>query len=877
MDIRRLFQHDHGVRADIDAEIAAHLAMRRDELMAQGMNEADATREARRRFGDLGGARANLVAIDEAARRREWFAEIMQDARFALRLLRRSPVFTVVAVVTMALGVGATGAIFSIVRQVLLAPLDFPHQEQLVRVWPADPTRDVLTGSISVPDLGEWQTGQHAFTDLAGFWYAADQSSIALTGDGLPESLDPAYVTPTFFRTLGVSAEAGRAPRVEEMQESGERVVVLSDGLWRRRFGGDPSVVGRAIALDGTPYVVVGVMPPSMRFPGATRSPDIWLSALYQAQDATPWKQRGVRWLDVVGRLRPGVRLDDARAALGAVQRRLATAYPDDDHGWDAATVRPLMDAIVGDVRPALGVMLGAVAFVLLIAIINVAGLLLARASARTREFAVRAALGGRRSRLARQILTESLVLALIGGIAGLGVARLTLHAVLGLAASELPRVPAEHLDWSVVVLTFAIAIGCGLLFSAIPAVRTTRLLGTRGAAAGGGGQRLRQAFVIAQVAIAMVLVCGAGLMVRSLEQLLATNPGFRSDHALAVRFTIPAYRYRDTADARYFMTVLDRVRAVPGVLSAGSSKVMPLDGGEESWTFQVVGEPTPPKNEEPIAPVFHVSADFFRTMAIPVVAGREFDSRDTLGAPDVVVVNEAFARKYVPGPLDAVPGRQLSISKHPVSIVGVVRDMRQYGLNAAPRASFYIANPQNLRGTVTMIVRTRGEPATMTAAIRDAIWSVDKDQPIGTVTTLDHVMSRSLTRPRLLSTLLDLFGGLGLSLGALGLYGVIAYMVRQRQGEIGIRVALGADTTRVLALVMTRGVLITAIGMAIGLALALLAARGMRAVLYGVTPTDPLTYAAVIAILSIVALVATYIPARGAARADPVAVLRAE
>jgi predicted permease len=865
------------IDGDVEDEIAAHLAMVRDELIAGGMSEADATREAQRRFGDIHRAKADMVALDQSRERREWWAELAQDVRYSLRLMRRSPVFTVVAVLTLALGVGASGAIFSIVRQMLIAPLEFHDASQLVRVWPSDPHRDVASGPISVPDLDDWRTGQQAFAGLAGFWYEAGQISVALTGDGPPESLDPAYVTPTFFQTLGVDAKLGRVPRVSEMQEGGERVVVLNDGLWRRRFGADPGIVGRAIQLNGKPHVVVGVMPPTMRFPGTTHAPDVWLSALYQSQDETPWKLRVVRWLGVVGRLRPGVRLDQARTALTVVQQRLATEYPDADHGWDGVTVRPLLSSIVGDVRPALLVMLGAVGFVLLIAVINVAGLLLARASGRTREFAIRGALGGERPRLARQVLTESLVLALFGAAAGLLVARITLHAFVVLAASELPRVPVERLDWSVVALALTIAIVCGLLFSAIPAIRSTRLIGTRQVTVGAEGQRLRHAFVIAQVAIAVVLVCGAGLMVKSLGLLISTDPGFRPDHALAVRFSIPSYRYGDTTGPRYANAVFDRVRAVPGVVAVGSTKVLPLDGGEESWSFDVAGEPPPPKNERPVVPTFHISADYFRTMDIPVIAGREFTNRDTLGAPDVAVVNEAFVRKYIPGGIDAVPGRQLRIGGGGVTIVGVARDTRQFGLDAAPRPSLYIANAQNMRGTVTMVVRTRGDPAAITAAVREAIWAVDKDQAIGEVTTLDRVVERAVTRPRLLAILLNLFGGLGLLLGALGIYGVVAYTVRQRQAEIGIRIALGADARRVLTMVMARGVLLTGIGMTLGLAAALLAARGMRAVLFEVTPTDPLTYATVLALLAIVALIATYIPARTAARADPVAVLRAE
>ncbi|HZS58464.1 MAG TPA: ABC transporter permease [Gemmatimonadaceae bacterium] len=866
------------IDGDVDAEIASHLDMVRDELIASGMSPEEATREARRRFGDLTRARTAMIALDQSRERREWWAEIGQDVRYAIRLLRRSPVFTVVAVLTLALGVGASGAIFSIVRQVLIAPLEFKHPNELVRLWPANPRRDVNDGALSVPDLEDWRAGQQAFAEMAGFWYAPGRGGVALTGDGPPESLDPAYVTPTFFQTLGADPEVGRLPHPDELQESGERVVVLNDGLWRRRFGADRGIIGRAILLNGEPHVVVGVMPRSMRYPGTTRGPDVWIGALYQKQTDTPWKERDQRWIYAVGRLRPGVSLDQARAALTVVQRRLAATYPDADHGWDAVTARPLMASIVGDVRPALLVVLGAVGFVLLIAVINVAGLLLTRANGRAREFALRSALGGERARLARQVLTESLVLALLGAAAGLVVARITLHLIVGLASSELPRVPTEGLDWSVIALAFAIAIGCGLVFSAIPAIRTARLVGTRQVTASAEGQRLRQAFVIAQVAIAVVLVCGAGLMVRSLGRLLSTDPGFRPDHALAVRFHVAPYRYSDTAAPRFIATVFDRVRALPGVVSVAGTKVLPLEGSEENWTFAVVGEPPPPRNEEPAAPTFHVSADYFRTLSIPIIAGREFTPIDTLGAPDVIIVNEAFARKYVPGALDAVPGRLLHIGQNPaVRIVGVVRDTHQDGLDAAPRPMMYIDESQNVRSTVTMIVRTRGDPTAMTAAVREAIWSVDKDQAIGEITTLDHVVVRTTSRPRLLSILLDLFGGLGLLLGALGIYGVVAYTVRQRQAEIGIRMALGADRRRVLGMVMARGVTLTAIGMAIGLVAAVLAARGMRAVLFEITPTDPLTYALVLALLAIVALIATYIPARTAAHADPVTVLRAE
>jgi putative ABC transport system permease protein len=447
------------------------------------------------------------------------------------------------------------------------------------------------------------------------------------------------------------------------------------------------------------------------------------------------------------------------------------------------------------------------------------------------------------------------------------------------LAAGELPRVPAAAIDWPVLLVTLGIAMVSGLLFSAVPAIQTPHVEGGRGTTAGAGRQRLRQVLVTGQLAIAMVLVSGAGLMVRSFQRLMAVDPGFQSDHALAVRFAIPSYRYNDTTEPRFYATVLDRVRAVPGVVAVGSTKVLPLDGGEEMWSFAVVGQPPPAGRAPQMAPTFHVSPDYFRTMSIPVVAGREFTSRDSAGAPDVLVINESFARAYVPGALDAVPGRVLTFgdTSHHARIVGVVRDIHQDALDAAPRPALYVAAPQNMRSTVTLVVRTRGDPAAMAAAVRRAIWSVDKDQAIAAVTTLDRVRARAVARPRLLSILLAMFGTLGLALGALGLYGVVAYMVRQRQMEIGIRVALGADGRRVLALVMRRGVTVTLIGLGVGLVTALAAARGMRAVLFQVTPADPTTYAVVAVLLALVALAATYIPARAALRVDPMHVLRPE
>ncbi len=540
----------------------------------------------------------------------------------------------------------------------------------------------------------------------------------------------------------------------------------------------------------------------------------------------------------------------------------------------------PLIDSVVGDVRPALLVMLVAVACVLLTVSVNVAGLVLARANARSREFALRIALGARRRRVARQVLTESLLLALLGAVGGLAVARITLLLLVHLAAGELPRLPTARIDGSVLVVTFAVAVLSGLVFGAIPAVRVA-LADGRGRRVTGGveGHRLRQVLVTAQVAIAMMLISAAGLMVRSFRHLLATDPGFRVDHTLAVRFAVPSRRYDDTTAARYYATVLDRVRAIPGVRAAGATKVLPLDGGEESWTFGVAGQPFPRPTRAPRASVFHVSANYFQTLGIPILIGREFSARDTLGAPDVIVVNEAFARRYLSRSPEAALAQRLVFREggSAIGIVGIAGDVHQAGLDAPPVPTIFIAALQDFRSTVTLVVHTRGEPAAMAAAVRQAIWSVDKDQAIGQITTLDDVQSRAVARPRLLSVLLGIFGGFGLLLGALGLYGVVAYTVSQRRAEIGLRVALGAAPRDVVALVSRQGMTMTLLGLAVGVGAALILARGMRAVLFQVTPADPLTYAAVAALLALVALIATYVPARQATRVNPVDALRAE
>ena len=476
--IRRLFRLDRAqpaVADEVDAEIEAHLTMRAAELVARGLTPEAAHDEARRQFGDVAATRGAILALDQVhvshARRREWWDGLRQDVRHGIRLLRASPTFTTVAVMTLALGIGASAAIFSIVHEVLLRPLPFPDPQRLVSAWPVRADRvSMADHSMSVPDLDDWRATQREFVRLGAYWYATEQSGLDLTGIGQPTRLRAAQVTPGFFETLGVRPALGRLPTSDEMAEGGPRVVVISDGLWRRQFGSAPAIIGRTLLLDRIPHVVVGVMPPSMRFP--EEDPEVWLSALYESQDATPWKMRNTRWLSVIGRLAPGVTPERARRDLATLQVHLAQMYPDADEGWTDARVEPLLESIVGNARPALLILFAAAACVLLVASVNIAALLLARASVREREFALRAALGAGRGRILQQVLTESLLLALLGALLGIAVAAILIPVLLRLSAGELPRAPTVTIDWTVAAFTLAVGILSGLVLGGPPAIQ---------------------------------------------------------------------------------------------------------------------------------------------------------------------------------------------------------------------------------------------------------------------------------------------------------------------------------------------------------------------------------------------------------------------
>jgi predicted permease len=867
------------VTRDVDAELGFHLARRVDELVARGLSLADARREAAARFGNLEFTRQYCrdedVRRERETRHTTMIDELRQDLIYALRALRSAPGFSLVALLTLALGIGANAAIFSVVRGVLLSPLPFPEPDRVVRVWHTNRSENDLKSQVSEPDFKEWSAATKRFSSLAAYWYAPGGSGADLTGNGAPERIQGAYFTPTFFETLRPRAQLGRTIRPEEAVEGNDHYVVLSDGFWKRRFAGDPTILGRALTIDAIPYTVVGVMEPGFTYP-ADRI-DFWMPLSNMGPDAIG-RQRGSRFLDVIGRLAPGATIQQAHDELASVSRLTAEREPE-AKGWTDVATLPVHEALVGEVRRPLMVLLGAVGFVLLITCVNIAGLLLARATARQRELAVRSALGAGRGRIIRQLVTESLVLALIGGALGIGLAFAGVRALGAVGAADLPRAPEIRIDGLVLLYAFGVSTLAGLVFGLLPAIRaTSRNLqsvlraGSRGSV-GNAGHKLRSALVVAEVALAVVLVVGAGLATKSFARLLDIDPGFNPNNVLAVRLGIPYERYGDQRVRGYYQSLLDRIAAVPGVQAVGSAKDFSLRGTGELRPLTVPGNAGGDGERSVRLSALHVSTDYFRAIGVPLRDGRTFTTADREDAPPVWVVNEAFAKRYFPN--ESPVGKVVRMGPATIQIIGVVGDFRQKSLTEPAEPYAYIHYPQNMRSGMSIAVRTAGDPLRYANAVREAIWSVDRDQTITKIETLSAIVGDNVARPRLLATLLLLFGVMGLTLGVLGIYGVLAYAVGQRRQEIGVRVALGASPRSVLGLVVGQGMSLAVVGVAAGIAGAFVLTRVMAAVLYDVRTTDPATFATVVAVLLAAALVASWLPARRALRIDPVQALR--
>ncbi|MFW6079429.1 MAG: ABC transporter permease [Gemmatimonadota bacterium] len=806
------------------------------------------------------------------------------DLRLAARTLVRRPGFAVTAALTLALGIGATTLIFSVIDGVLLRPLPYADVDRVAIV--SNTWVDYEQTWLSEPELLDYREAQ-SFEELAAF----ANTAVNLTGGDGPERVAAAAVTPNFFTVLGVDAEAGRPFAAEEGMPGRDGVVVLGHGLWQRRFGGDASIIGREIRVDGQARTVVGIMPAGFRTPvdfeNARRS-ELYVPLVVTPETAN---SRGNHYLFAVGKVRPGVSVETASAELRAITDRLTEEgfYPP-EIAFGAYAV-PVRDQIFGSVRPALWVLLGAVGFVLLIACVNVANLLLARAEARQREFAVRAALGAGRRTILRQLLVEGLVLVGVGAAAGVALAYLGLDAVIALNPGDLPRLADIRIDGGVLAFTAATAVVSGILFSLAPAVHLLRSdvqgvlrEGGRGATAGARRLLLQRTLVAAQVVLALVLLTGAGLMIQSFRQLLAIEPGFRAERVLTLRASPPAADYTDAGDVvAFYDGLLDRVRALPGVETAGATRYLPLSGRIGDWTIQIEGrQPAPGTDFDGDWQV--VTPGYFEAMGITLVEGRFLDERDHADGAQVAVINERMARDYWPD--ESALGQRIRFGGDDApwrTIVGVVGDVRHTDLTEEWRRTWYVTHAQFpvSAGTpvrdMTLTVHTAGDPTALIGPVREAVRALDPQLPIAQVRTVEDVVGTARAQPRFTAALLFGFAGLALTLAVIGIYGVMAYVVRQRTHDIGIRIALGAGTPAVLRHVMGHAAVPVGAGIAVGVLGAFALTRFMRDLLFDVAPTDAAIFAGVTALLAGAAALASYIPARRATRVDPIHVLRDE
>ena len=806
---------------------------------------------------------------------------LFQDLRFGFRMLAKSPGFTAVAVLTLALGIGANTAIFSVVNAVLLRPLPFPHPEQLVSVEYFNTAAKIPQESVSYPDFFDWRSQNQVFSHLASY----RDNDYTLTGAGEPVHLGGAVVSSGFFATLQVRPALGRGFLREE-EEKGRHVVVLSDALWRTRFSADPQIVGRSVTLNNKSYTVVGVAPAGFNFPIATAPVQLWTSI---ADDSDLLSQRGNHFLLVVGRLKPGMTVAQAQADMAHINGNLSKAYEASNLRFSGAVIEPELQHLVGDVQPALLILFGAVGCVLLIACANVANLLLARAMSRQREIAIRSALGAGRLRVIRQLLTESIVLALLGGACGLVFALWGTGALVRLVPQDVPRMSQIGMDGHVFLFTFLAAVITGILFGLAPALQSskTNLVdalkeGGRGLSGGLLHHRLRGALVVGEMALALTLLMGAGLMIQSFTRLRNVNPGFNPHHVLTFTFDLPETQYSTDQQKIFYHQALDRFNAIPGVVSAAAALPLPISGHRFNISFKIEGRPVANGNE-PSEEVRIVSPGYFKTMGIPLLEGREFAATDTPTSPDVVIINQAFAARYFPNedPIGKrmIPGvSDTNVPQEPArEIVGVVGNVKTVALNRGVKPEYFLPYPQALIGSMNIVLRTQGAPESVLDAARETIHSMDSTLPLYRVQTMDQYLGASVAQLRISMALLSIFAGLALALAAVGIYGVMSHLVTQRTHEVGIRMALGAQRDDVLRLVLGQGIKLALTGVITGIFAAWGLTRLLAAMLYGISAQDPLTFGVIAVLLALVALAACYIPAWRATKVDPLVALRYE
>ncbi len=801
---------------------------------------------------------------------------LWQDLRYAVRILMKNPGFAMVAVLTLALGIGANTAIFSVVHAVLLKSLPYPDPDRLVWFQPASlRTGEPEEGAISPSDFQDYRERSTLFEHITAFL----QNPVNSTGAGPAERVPAATVSYDFFDTLGVKPLYGRTFRPEDEKVAAPQVAVISYGLWQSHFGADPGLVGKAITLDDRSTTVVGILPRGFQFP---KEAELWRPLPFQNPSLNV---RRLRFVQVVGQLKPGVRLAQAQSEITGICLRLERQYPDSNTDSGAKLLR-LQERIVGNLKATLTMLMAAVGFVLLIACVNIANLLLARAASREKEIAIRTALGAHALRVVRQLLTESVLLAVLGGALGLLLASAGIRALVLLNPENIPRLNEVHLNPTVLGFTVVLSFLTGLTFGIVPALRTARVdlvealkEGSRGTSAGFSSQMFRRVLVVVEVAVAFVLLIGAGLLMRSFARLQNVKPGFNPAGVLTVQVYLPFKGIQDSSQwAEFFRQLLARIEGLPGVQYAGVVSELPLSGQENETTFTIEGQPPPAGGTKPYVNQRRVSPDYFKAMGIPLLKGRYFTDLDNQAAPKVIIISESFAHRFF---TDQDPvGRRLAIDFGQAwtgEIVGVVGTIHHTSLAQAPGRELYVPEPQSPFNGLNLVIRAATSPSPLATAVKEQVWAMDATVPVYQIRTMDQLVSESLAPPRFHTVLMGIFAGVALVLAVAGIYGVMSHSVSRRTHEIGIRMALGAQPRDVLGLVVRQGMAPALVGGGIGLLGSFGLARLLTALLFEVSATDPITFVCVGVLLSLVALVACYVPARRATRVEPMAALRYE
>ena len=867
--LRALFGKQRAER-EMDEELRSYMESAVEQKMCAGASREEAVRETRIEMG-------GMEALKEQVREVGWetrMESLIQDVRYGLRMLRKNPSFTGVAVLALALGIGANTAMFSVIEAVLLRPLPYRNASEIVRVSSTWDRNGTLTNySSSPPDFFDWRDQNRSFSSM----FAFNMSELALTGLGEAKRVRSVMATAGMFSTLQAEPMLGREFAAEENRKGANHVVILGHALWRAAFAGAPDAVGKTIQLDSEPYTIIGVMPADFRFP--LSGSDAYLPIGFDDKVMT---QRGAHYLAVLGRLKSGVTVTQAHDDLSAIMAQLRKLYPDKDGKW-GVRAQLWSTELVGDIRPALLVLLGAVGLVALIACANISNLLLARATVRHRELAMRRALGAGRLRLVRQMFTEGLLLALLAGLASLLLAHWALVAIVRFGPADIPRLSSVGLSASVLAFTLSVSAACAVLFALIPALRSSALdaaglLRTSASPSREAG-RLRGALLVGEVALSMMLLAGAGLLLRSFIGLRSLSPGFDPNAVLTMSVSVPDAHYKNSAALQsYWDRALTQLRSLPGVASVAAVTPLPLSGDDFSSSFSVAGRSVPEK-DEPSAELRFATPDYFRTMRIPLRQGRAFTEADRLGAARVLLISEMAARMFFPqGDASGQKirfGARGGYEKNEGEIVGIVGDVRHFGVDAPIPPIFYVPLAQSGMDAAAVVLRTLGPTATLTQPARKLVQAIDPDALVGEPAPMETLVSASLGQRRFYMLLLGGFATLALVLAAVGLYGVISYSAAQRTQEVGIRVALGASGSQVVAMVMRQGLRLAAAGLAIGLALALILKSVLKGLLVGVSATDPATLAITALLLLLVAVLASYVPARRAARVDPMVALR--